>query len=276
MLRNLRSRRRLRYGAFICAASSALLLLLSVSLLYTRLSHSNAHLHNYLHRNPRPSNEVNYDSLLSDSTNDEILGGEDKIDALDFVEEQQQEVDDLRSVEVDEEEEPFDQIKTSGYFFDHVSGFIRKAFNKRSIEQWDDGQAGVFLGSGTEDPSKTAFGSDDVPVDEEVRRKAMQVMGIEDLLMLKVGRRVSPLREGWGEWFDKKGDFLRKDKMLKSNLDALNPLRNPLLQDPDGVGVTGLTRGDRIVQKYLLNEFKRVPFPRKKAFDISRATHGFK
>ncbi|XP_028765664.1 uncharacterized protein At4g19900-like [Neltuma alba] len=273
MLRNLRTRRRLRYGAFICAASSALLLLLSVSLLYTRLSHSSAHLHNYLHRNPRHSRDGNYDSLLSDSVNDETLGSEDKIDALDFVEEQQPEVDDLRSVEVAEEEEPFNQIKPSGYFFDHVSGLIRSAFNKRSIEEWDDGQVGIFLGSGAEDPSKTAFGSDDVPVDEEVRRKAMQVMGIEDLLLLKVGRKVSPLREGWGQWFDKKGDFLRKDKMLKSNLEVLNPLRNPLLQDPDGVGVTGLTRGDRIVQKYLLSEFKRVPFPRKKAFDGSRGNH---
>lgn len=190
------------------------------------------------------------------------------------MEEQQQEEDDLRSGEVDEEEEPFDQIKTGGYLFDHVSGLIRRAFNKRSIDEWDDGQVGLFPGSGPEDRSKTAFGSDDVPVDEEVRRKAMQVMGIEDLLLLKVGRRVSPLREGWGEWFDKKGDFLRKDKMLKSNLEVLNPLRNPLLQDPDGMGVSGLTRGDRIVQKFLLNEFKRVPFPRKKAFDVSRRARG--
>lgn len=272
MLRNLRSRRRLRYGAFLCAAASALLLLLSVSLLYTRLSHSNAHLHNYLHRNPRPSHEVSYDSLLSDSSNDDILGTEDKIDALDFVEEQQQEEDDLRHMEVDEEDGPFDQIKVSGYFFDQVSGMIRRAFDKRPIEEWDDGQVGVFIGSGVEDRSKAAFGSDDVPVDEEVRRKAMQVEGIEDLLLLKVGRRVSPLREGWGEWFDKKGDFLRKDKMLRSNLEVLNPLHNPLLQDPDGVGVTGLTRGDRIVHKLFLNDVKRVPFPGKKALGVSRET----
>ncbi|KAF7841138.1 putative alpha 1,4-glycosyltransferase family protein [Senna tora] len=272
MLRNLRSRRRLRYGSFVCAAFSALLLLLSVSLLYTRLSHSHAHLHSHLYRNPRPSHEVNYDSLLSDSANDEILGSEDKIDALDFVEEQQQEEDDLRTMEVEDDDESVDQIKSSGYFFDHFGGIIRRAFSKRSIEEWDDGQVGIFGGSFVEDRSKAAFGSDDVPVDEQVRRKAMQVMGIEDLLLLKTGRRVSPLREGWGEWFDKKGDFLRKDKMLRSNLEVLNPLHNPLLQDPDGVGLSGFTRGDRIVQKSMLNEFKRVPFPGKKAFSVSRET----
>ena len=53
--------------------------------------------------------------------------------------------------------------------------------------------------------------------------------GVEDALMLKVGKRVSPLREGWGEWFDKKSDFLRRDKMFKSNLELLNPLHNAML-----------------------------------------------
>lgn len=53
---------------------------------------------------------------------------------------------------------------------------------------------------------------------------------------------------------------------IRSSFDALNPVNNPLLQDPDGagVGVTGFTRGDRIIQKWWLNEFKRVPFPGNK------------
>lgn len=92
--------------------------------------------------------------------------------------------------------------------------------------------------------------------------------GIEDALMLRVGERVSPLREGWGDWFDKKSDFLRRDRMFKSNLESLNPLNNPMLQDPDGIGVTSLTRGDKLVQKSLLSEFKRVPFLMKKPLGV--------
>lgn len=57
--------------------------------------------------------------------------------------------------------------------------------------------------------------------------------------------------------------------MFKSNLELLNPMNNPLLQDPDGVGVTGLTRGDKLVQKGLLNEFKKVPFIVKKPLGIA-------
>ncbi|KAL0407580.1 UNVERIFIED_CONTAM: hypothetical protein Slati_4071900 [Sesamum latifolium] len=57
--------------------------------------------------------------------------------------------------------------------------------------------------------------------------------------------------------------------MFKSNIEVLNPLNNPVLQDPDGPGVTGLTRGDRIFLKGLLNEFKRTPFLIKKPLSIS-------
>lgn len=149
-----------------------------------------------------------------------------------------------------------------------MNGAIRRRFSRRSIDDWDDEYSGFSLGLVAEDQSKAAFGSDDVPVDETVRRKASEVVGIEDALMLKVGKRVSPLREGWGDWFDKKSDFFRRDRMFKSNLEILNPLNNPMLQDPDGIGVTSLTRGDKLVQKSLLNEFKRVPFLMKKPLGV--------
>ncbi|KAJ0854208.1 putative glycosyltransferase, DXD sugar-binding, alpha 1,4-glycosyltransferase [Helianthus annuus] len=48
--------------------------------------------------------------------------------------------------------------------------------------------------------------------------------------------------------------------MFKSNLEMLNPMSNPFLQDPDGAGVTGLTKGDKMIQKRIVNEFKKVPF----------------
>lgn len=155
---------------------------------------------------------------------------------------------------------------------DHVTGSIRRALNKRSIDEWDYDSNSFNLGSSVEDQSKAAIGSDDIPIDEDVRRKVNEVEGIEDALLLKIGKRVSPLREGWGDWFDKKGDFLRRDRMFKSNLEVLNPMNNPLLQDPDGVGITGLTRGDKAVQKLLLNEFKRTPF-QIKPLRVLRMTH---
>ncbi|XP_039054131.1 uncharacterized protein At4g19900-like [Hibiscus syriacus] len=97
-----------------------------------------------------------------------------------------------------------------------------------------------------------------------------ELESIEDALLVKkvTGRKVNPLREKWGDWFDKKSDFLRRDRMFKSNLEILNPLNNPLLQDPDGVGMTGLTRGDKMVQKWILSEFKKVPFTVKKPLGI--------
>ncbi|KAM7500372.1 hypothetical protein LguiA_024786 [Lonicera macranthoides] len=261
MLRNLRSRRRPRYGAHICALIAALLLLLSVSLLHSRL---------VTDRNSLPLPHSSFDDsdpLLEDTDpEDRNSSTDDRIDELDDV------VDESKDPRVDseEDEEEIDQSRVSGYYYDHVHGVIRRAFDKRSIDQWED-YVSFDANLGAEDQSKVAFGSDDVPVDENVRRKVGEVRGIEDALLLKVGARVSPLREGWGMWFDAKSDFLRRDRMFKSNLELLNPLNNPLLQDPDGGGVMGLTRGDKLMQKGLLNEFKKVPFLLKKPMGIVNA-----
>ncbi|XP_043807752.1 uncharacterized protein At4g19900 isoform X2 [Manihot esculenta] len=284
MLRSLRSRRRPRYGVHVCAVISALLLLLSVSLLHTRLSSSHHqgryHHHRYypLHsRNGSDSADIiHQNTLLSDSddnSNDDVV---DKIDEHDTFEDQ----NDTTGFRIDDEElsggdlengqtQIKRKISTSGYYMDHITGSIRRAPNKRSIDDWDDYNS-FSVGFNVEDQSKAAFGSDDIPIDEEVRRKVIEVRGIEDALLLKVGKRSSPLREGWGDWFDKKSDFLRRDRMFKSNLEVLNPMNNPILQDPDGVGVTGLTRGDKAVQKLLFNEFKKTPFLVKKPLRVLR------
>ncbi|XWS19905.1 hypothetical protein CRYUN_Cryun31cG0056300 [Craigia yunnanensis] len=285
MLRNLRSRRRPRYGAQVCAVISALLLLFSVSLLHTRLSLSSKP-HIYPHHSSLDDNNndvvFHTNPLLSDDdvTTITTSSTDDKIDEFDTLEENDTiltEDDNNNEIEQEEEQEittmnKKDKIFSSGHFyFDHLSGSINRAFNKRSIQDWD--YDGGFMNEGFlgEDVKvKAAFGSDDIPLDEEVRRKMGEVESVEDALLVKKvgGKKVNPLREKWGDWFDKKGDFLRRDRMFKSNFEVLNPLSNPLLQDPDGIGVTGLTRGDRMVQKWILSEFKKVPFTGKKPLGI--------
>ncbi|XP_012081266.1 uncharacterized protein At4g19900 isoform X2 [Jatropha curcas] len=287
MLRSLRSRRRPRYGAHVCAVISALLLLLSVSLLHTRLSssHSQSRYHHHHHLahsrdDPDSATVIRQNALLSDSDDNSIDDVVDRIDELDTFDEQKGTTDfrndDDESLEGDLENGQGLIKKTSppsGYYVDHITGSIRRALNKRSIEEWDYDHNSFSLGLGVEDQSKSAFGSDDIPIDEDVRRKLNEVDGVEDALLLKIGKRVSPLREGWGDWFDKKSDFLRRDRMFKSNLEMLNPLNHPLLQDPDVVGVTGLTRGDKAVQKLLFNDFKKAPFLVKKPLSVLGMTH---
>ncbi|XP_030470850.2 uncharacterized protein At4g19900 isoform X1 [Syzygium oleosum] len=280
MLRSPRSRRRPRCGAHACALISAVLLLLSVSLLYSRLSSATS---------AASAADAVSGRVLSDPAAESVdrlaeqqLGGDDKIDELDIVEEEEEadrggaansrwESEDQGEDDDDDEEAEADRSTAAdkNYFYDHATGSIRRAFSKRSIDEWDYDGSVLGVGSIPDDRSKTAFGSDDMPVDEGLRRKVTEVTSVEDALLLKVNKRVSPLREGWGDWFDKKSEFLRKDRMFRSSLDILNPSNNPMLQDPDGVGVTGYTRGDRLVQKWWLNEFRKVPFSVKKPLGIS-------
>lgn len=245
-----RSRRRSPYGAYLCAVISALLLLLSVSLLYSRLSLSHSHTHSI----PR--------TLLSDSdsdadSDDSDLSTSDPIDELDFIDLDQQQ----------QQNQP-PNTKPSLYFFDPLSSAIRRSFKTPPIfiDEITTDEFTIF--SSPQDTSKSAFSSDDIPLDDDVIHKATIITSIEDALLLK-----SPsLRENWGEWFDKKALFLRKDKMLKSSFEAFNPMLNPLLQDPDAVGASGLTRGDRILYKWWINEFKNVPFSPHKNINNGKLT----
>ncbi|XP_021724216.1 uncharacterized protein At4g19900-like isoform X2 [Chenopodium quinoa] len=186
-------------------------------------------------------------------TSSDIVDSEDEI----------QEIDHERSI----------ISSSSGYYFDHASSVVRRSLDPRSVDDinWWSDYARPFDGGLAYDIQGTmvAFGSDDVPADEELRRELIKANGIEDALLLKLGSKSSPLRDGWGGWFDAKSDFLRKDKMFKSRLEVLNTMSNPLLQDPDGFGVTGFTRGDKIVKKGLFQEIKKAPILIKKSFGFS-------
>ncbi|KAK1410801.1 hypothetical protein QVD17_37341 [Tagetes erecta] len=261
MLRKLRSRRRPHYGTHICALIAAVLLLVSVTILYIRLT------------SHHQSTKLTFNPLLENPDPDDRISSDDRIDVLDdtLQDDPDPKVEDDDDELFNTEEDETDQsrvsvsISKSKYYFDHVHGVIRRAFDKRSIDQWEDY---VTFDSNWERETSSrlisgvslAFSSDDVVLDDNVRRKLVEVKGIEDALLLNVGSRVSPLKEGWGNWFEKKSDFLRRDRMFKSNLELLNPLNHPFLQDPDVGGVTVLTKGDKMIQKRMISEFKKVPF----------------
>ncbi|KAL2494083.1 Uncharacterized protein Fot_37840 [Forsythia ovata] len=279
MLRHLRTRRRPRYGAHICALLAAILLLLSVSLLHSRLTFFNSHPH--AQHLPLTQDSLSLNPLLDDLDSYPLTNSnsnDDRIDELDNAALDNNNNNNNDEAEQEEEDEESNQNQNPGvssnYFFDPINGVVRRSYNKRSIEEWEDyvpfnSKLRSDLGLDS-DNSKAVFGSDDILVDEKLRNKLSEVKTLEDALLLKG----SVLREGWGKWFDKKGDFLRRDRMFKSNIEVLNPMNNPILQDPDGVGVTGLTRGDKIFQKGVLNEFKKTPFLIKKPLAISDSRKG--
>eukprot|EP01018_Ginkgo_biloba_P029821 Gb_16043 [translate_table: standard] len=180
----------------------------------------------------------------------------------------------------------------AGLFWDHVVGVTRKAFLKhpqrqgssrlkqrdfsnaeteqgfdiRTEGEWEDTFVDESV-TGNNDRSKEAFSSDDEPIDEGIRNLLEEVTGIEDALLLKGSERSSSLRSGWGPWFDSiqrrasKSDFMRRDRMARSTVDLLNPLNNPLLQDPDAIGPAGLTKSDKAILKALKkSSIEGIPF----------------
>ncbi|XP_008805990.2 uncharacterized protein At4g19900 [Phoenix dactylifera] len=286
MLRPHPARRRHAYGPQLCAASAALLILLSLFVLHSRLSSSpfplGLGLRSVLPRGPDHSFSSDRAPLFDDADNDAFDGAaDDRIDELDVLEEEDdqqrrrsagEEDEILRAVgaglddDGDSDEPELPRTPRSGLFWDHALGVARQSFGKpdprRPYDPWGDDAPPEELRPS--DRSKIAFGSDDQPVDEDLRLKMDSIRRIEDALLLKAsgggGHGESPLREGWARWLEGKGDFLRRDKMLRSNLELLNPKNHPLLQDPDGPGLTVLTKGDKMIQRVLLMEMERTPF----------------
>ncbi|KAG6505791.1 uncharacterized protein At4g19900-like [Zingiber officinale] len=247
------ARRRPGYGPQLCAAAAALILLfLSLSVLYSRLSSSPSSSSGFSLRLGLPTGQTHSErdpsALFEDANLDDIdentATDDDRIDELDVVEE---EAGDSMP----------QQDPGSGLFWDHALGVARMQFGRPDR----DGEAHRLLSFPKEHPyrGKIAFGSDDQPVDEDIRLKLDSIRKVEDALLLKVGSGDSPLRKGWSQWLEGKGDYLRRDRMLRSNLDLLNPKSHPLLQDPDGPGLTILTKGDRLVQRVLLKELENSP-----------------
>ncbi|XP_039139472.1 uncharacterized protein At4g19900 isoform X1 [Dioscorea cayenensis subsp. rotundata] len=257
MLRPHAPRRRARYAPQFCAFAAAFLLLLSLSVLHSRLSSSPIRLS--LPFRSSPSSHTVPDSLFDDADNDAFdASSDDLIDELDDgVDEagkgdKLSEEDELRSDD-DLDSDDSDLTRTGGLFWDHLLAVARRSFGKSSNPFVDEP---LFP-----DRREITFGSDDQPVDDDVRIKLDSISSIEDLMLVKPGSgRDSALRSGWVRWLEGKADFLRRDKMLRSNLELLNPKNHPLLQDPDGPGLASLTKGDRLMQRAIWNEIEMKPF----------------
>ncbi|XP_068657139.1 uncharacterized protein At4g19900-like [Aristolochia californica] len=283
-------------GAQLCAVLATVLLLLSLAVLHSRLGSFSLGLglgpaiqmpplsephqrgKNFISPVESRRDEVAVLDLLADEENEKnesaVSDTEDLIDELDNLEEgkadeEEREDDEFGRDETAEEGEDA-RKKNSGYFWDHVSGVTRRAFDKQTAEE---DQFGFNSDSNSEDRSRSGFASDDQPLDGKIREKLDEVMVVEDALLFKTRGGASVLRDEWAPWFDQKGVFLRKARMFRSDFERLNPLNNPLLQDPDMPGVTSLTKGDRILQKAMWKEIRRVPFGGSKLQRVSSSKH---
>ncbi|WOL13031.1 hypothetical protein Cni_G21800 [Canna indica] len=270
MIRHAR-RRSAGYGPQLCAAAATLLLFLTLlSVLHFRLSSSSSKfslrlgLPTVLPRGApsEPGSPALFKDADSDALVQTVATEDERIDELDVVEE---DVNGDRKLEEegsnnhkDADEGDLPRTLSSGLFWDHSIGVVRRQFGQPEHDQ--PPERIIPFRDVSLYRNKIAFGSDDQPVDEDVRLKLDSIRMIEDALLLKVESGDSPLRKGWAPWLEGKGVYVRRDRMLRSNLDLLNPKNHPLLQDPDGPGLTTLTRGDRLVQRMLLVEMEKTPF----------------
>jgi hypothetical protein len=271
------ARRRSGLGPQLCAVAAALLLLLSLAVLHSRLSSSSPFpLSSSSRSSTSDSAATNSTALLADDDDDAAAAAldpdltvttetttaatdgaaatnpdDDRIDVLDVLDE------DESSAVTDAADDISASATTGSLLWDHAAGVARQPFRVPA--------AGDLLPVGlphSDSPPRiaaAAFGSDDEPVDLELRVEISSISGVEDALLLKPasGRSETRLRSGWARWLEGKADYLRRDRMLRSNLELLNPRNHPLLQDPDSPGLTSLTRGDRMVQRMLHAEIEK-------------------
>lgn len=266
------ARRRSGLGPQLCAAAAALLLLLSLAVLHSRLSSSSSS------RFPTPSSRSRSSTPAADSNTSALLADEDEAAALDplltlttttattdgdsLANPDDDRIDELDVLDEDAAgADAADDASASAaaaatpLVWDHVAGAARLPFRL---------PAGLPRPDSPRRIAAAAFGSDDGLVDLELRVEISSIAGIEDALLLKPvsGKGADTgLRAGWARWLEGKADYLRRDRMLRSNLESLNPRNHPLLQDPDSPGLTSLTRGDRMVQRMLLAEIDK-PAPK--------------
>ncbi|KAI5074829.1 hypothetical protein GOP47_0010790 [Adiantum capillus-veneris] len=94
------------------------------------------------------------------------------------------------------------------------------------------------------------FGSDDEPLHQYVINNLEKIASIDDALLFSIDKSENAnLRS----WTDKKlkADSYKKERSSKGSVDLLNPMNNPLLQDPDTSSPNGLNGYDKVMLKAL-------------------------
>jgi hypothetical protein len=276
------ARRRSGLGPQLCAAAAALLLLFSLAVLHSRLSSSSSpsSFPTSHTRSSTPAADANTSALLADEDDEDLAaaldplltvttegGGsaanadDDRIDELDVLDEDVAGADAANNVPASA------GLAATSLIWDHASGAARVPF--RLPTAVDALPVGIPHLEAPRRIAAAVFGSDDELVDLDLRVEISSIGGIEDALLLKPasGGAETRLRAGWARWLEGKADYLRRDRMLRSNLESLNPRNHPLLQDPDSPGLTSLTRGDRMVQRMILAEIEK---PATKNFERRR------
>ncbi|XP_062189293.1 uncharacterized protein At4g19900-like [Phragmites australis] len=272
------ARRRSGLGPQLCAAVAALLLLLSLAVLHSRLSSSSPFPNSSRSRSrsSTPAADSNSSAVLADEEDEDVAavldplvtlttttttteggGGviansdDDRIDELDVLDE------DTAGSDAADDVSASAAAAATSLVWDHAVGAARLPFRLPAA-------GGLPHLNSPRRIAAAAFGSDDELVDLDLRMEISSIGGIEDVLLLKPASSKGAetrLRAGWAPWLEGKVDYLRRDRMLRSNLESLNPRNHPLLQDPDSPGLTSLTRGDRMVQRMLLAEIEK-PAPK--------------
>ncbi|KAK3125400.1 hypothetical protein QOZ80_7BG0604390 [Eleusine coracana subsp. coracana] len=284
------ARRRSGLGPQLCAVVAALLLLLSLAVLHSRLSSSSSSSSSFptsRTRSSTPAAEANTSALLADEEDADVVaaldplltvtttttatteggGGsvanpdDDRIDELDVLDE------DAAGADAAEDVPASAAAAAMSLVWDHAVGAARLPF--RLPIAVDALPVGTPHLDAPRRIAAAVFGSDDELVDLDLRVEISSIGGVEDALLLKPasGGAETRLRAGWARWLEGKADYLRRDRMLRSNLETLNPRNHPLLQDPDSSGFTSLTRGDRMVQRMILAEIEK---PANKNFERRR------
>ncbi|TVU38386.1 hypothetical protein EJB05_11753 [Eragrostis curvula] len=272
------ARRRSGLGPQLCAAVAALLLLFSLAVLHSRLSSSSSSSSSFPNsrsRSSTPAADTNSSALLADEVDEELVAAldplltvtttttaaaieatvanpdDDRIDELDVLDE------DAAGADAADDVSASTTAAVASLVWDHAAGAARLPFRlPTAVDALPVGKPHLDA------PRRIAaavFGSDDELVDLDLRMEISSIRGVEDALLLKPASSGAEtrLRAGWARWLEGKADYLRRDRMLRSNLESLNPRNHPLLQDPDSPGLTSLTRGDRMVQRMIVAEIEK-------------------
>lgn len=159
--------------------------------------------------------------------------------------------------------------RRSGITWDHLLGVARKTGDFKSslhhlasrkfklgAHNWESthvplggSQVGIINGSSSD--STQIFSSDDEPLDQDVRDRLEEVTAIEDALLLRTDKARNGFMHSWADKKPNKGETYRNERSSKAPFDPLNPANNPLLQDPDTSGPSGLSGSDKAILKAL-------------------------